>query len=109
MERLTASLGLTENYAEVRSEMDRLEQFEKQLAEDRESRSDRVLQWTLFFVAVSGVYQTVLAYLGSDSKTRQSTSFWVTALVIAALALGLFFRSRRHSKRGDSHPHNSQE
>jgi hypothetical protein len=109
MEHLAASLGLQENYAEVRSELDRLEQFERQLAEDRESRSDRVLQWTLFFVAVSGIYQTVLAYLAADSEIRHSVSFWVTALAIATLAVALFYRSRRHRKRVRSQPHDGSE
>ena len=109
MERLTSSLGLVENYAEVRSELDRLEQFERQLAEDRESRSDRVLQWTLFFVAVSGIYQTVLAYLAADSTIRHSASFWVTALAITVLALGLFYRSLGHRKRVSSQPHDGSE
>ena len=109
MERLAASLGLPENYAEVRSELDRLEQFERQLAEDRENRSDRVLQWTLFFVAVSGIYQTVLAYLAADSTIRHSASFWLTALAIATLAAGLFYRSRGHRKRVRSQPHEGSE
>jgi hypothetical protein len=100
MENLAASLGLVENYAEVRSEMERLDQFERQLAVDRESRSERVLQGALFFVAVSGVYQTLLAYLTAPETVRESAKLWLSAVVVAVLALWLFVRSHRHRKRG---------
>jgi hypothetical protein len=80
--------------------MERLDQFERQLAVDRESRSERVLQGALFFVAVSGVYQTLLAYLTAPETVRESAKLWLSAVVVAVLALWLFVRSHRHRKRG---------
>lgn len=83
VEQLSQSLRLADNYLEVRSELERLEQLENQTVE-------RSLQAVLYFIAVSGVYQTILAFCSTDKKFLQSGLFWVGMIGVLFGAVLIF-------------------
>jgi len=87
-EQLAAALDIKANYAEVQSELDRLAQLETRLAEDRQARADRVVQFVLYLVAVFGVVQTFLALWVLDATELRSLGLWggVCGILLAAIA-----------------------
>lgn len=97
-EKLAAAVTLTENYAEVRSELDRLAQLESQIAERRRARAERLLQVGLYAVALFGVYQTLIAYYGARSNL--STPFWMWVVGVTAGAVAFYWAASRRGGRG---------
>jgi hypothetical protein len=99
-EKLAGAVSLAENYVEVRSELDRLAQLEAEMAEQRRTRAERLLQLGLYMVALFGVYQTVIAYYGT-SQVQSSASFWPLVSGITVLAVGFYvWAAGRNRGRG---------
>ncbi len=77
-DRGAAAMALRERDAQVEAEIDRLSHL-------LEVRSAERMQWVLYFIAVSGVFQTVCSYFALNDT--QKGPAWRTLAVLIPLAL----------------------
>ena len=94
---VSTALGLTGLSTKVRSELDRLGEIEERVAAERQRRAEGIIQGALFFLAVSGLLQTIVAFLDWD-EVSWSAMWWVAPIV--GTFLGLFFWARVRVGRG---------
>lgn len=101
---LYESLLLSDHYAEVQAELDRLSKVETAEAEKRASRASRVLEFFLAVVAVAGAFRTVIAFFTMGERTRKMPAFlWsigsVAFLSVAVLIGVNLYRRRKRQKK----------
>ncbi len=91
-DRATAAMALRERDAQVEAEVDRLSHL-------LEARSSERMQWVLYFIAVSGVFQIVCSYFTLDNDQKRLA--WWTLPVLGVLAMVCVALIRRiDRKRG---------
>ena len=84
---LCDTLGLQALYAEVQSELDRLAELEGSFVAARRARGEAVIQGTLYFLSVAGLFSTVLAFL---SWPDRSASMWWWVGPILGVGAGVY-------------------
>jgi hypothetical protein len=94
---IAATLRLTELFDKVRSELDRLGEIEERVAAERQRRAEGIIQFALFVLAISGLLQTIVAFLAWDDVGWE-VLWWVVPIVGAFV--GLFFWARLRGRRG---------
>lgn len=94
---IAATLGLAELFVKVRSELDRLGQIEERVAAERQRRAEGIIQFALFVLAISGLLQTIVAFLQYGEPWGE-VMWWVIPIVGAFV--GLFFWARLRGRRG---------
>jgi hypothetical protein len=95
---ISAALGIPALFVKVRSELDRLSEIEERVAAERQRRAEGIIQAALFVLAISGLLQTIVAFLAWD-KVGWWVMWWVGPIVV--VFLGLFFWARLRGRRGD--------
>jgi len=95
---LSEALDLAGHYAEVQVELDRLAELESQLAEERKAKAERVMEATLFFLAVAGLFQTVLAFL--TWPDLDPSMWWTWVGPVLAVAAGIYLWYLKVSRSG---------
>ena len=102
---LADSLRLGEHYREVLAEADRLGEVEEQLAEARRASSELVMEIVLYFVAVAGTYQTLIAFWtmapGDRAAPFRTVCYAILTIATLILALMLWMRKRKGNARQD--------
>jgi hypothetical protein len=86
---LSATLKLPEHYAEVQLELSRLAEVESQMAVQRRSRAERLLQGTIYFLSVSGLLQAIIALLGWRGQDPGMWGWIAPVLGLTALLYAL--------------------
>jgi hypothetical protein len=88
----TRALGVVELYHELQSELDRLNEIEERAAEARRAQAEGVLSATLYFLAVAGLLQTVVAFLAWEGR---GPGMWLWIMPILAVAVVIYVWVRR--------------
>ncbi|MBI5071034.1 MAG: hypothetical protein HZB56_22685 [Deltaproteobacteria bacterium] len=94
---LTQALGMFALYGEVQSELDRLAELEEGFAVERRTRADEVIQATLYFLSVAGIFQTILAFLTWQERGPQMW-WWVTPILVGAVGLYSWVRWKARAR-----------
>ena len=106
--RLYESLRLSDHYAEVQAELDRLSTVQTAEAEKRASKASRMMEFFLAVVAVAGAFQTVIAFFTMEEKTRRLAAFqWsigTVALLSIAVLIGVNLYRWQKKRNGPSGP-----
>jgi hypothetical protein len=87
--KLSAAVSLGEEYARVRSELDRLAQLEAQIAEQRRTSAERWMQFGLFAIALCNVYETAIAYFTAQGIAG-SHPFWSSVITVTVVAASFY-------------------
>lgn len=95
---IATALGLPGLFVKVRSELDRLADIEERVAAERQRRAEGIIQGALFVLAISGLLQTIVAFLAWDEVSWR-VMWWVAPTV--GVFLALFFWARLRARRGD--------
>lgn len=90
---IAAALGLAGLFVKVRSELDRLGEIEQRVASERQRRAEGIIQFALFVLAISGLLQTIVAFL-QYGAAWEKVMWWVVPTAGAFLALFLWARFR---------------
>lgn len=86
---LSTTLKLPGHYAEVQLELSRLAEVESQMAAERRSRAERLLQGTIYFLSVSGLIQAIIALLGWQKVDPGMWGWIAPVLSLTALIYAL--------------------
>jgi hypothetical protein len=89
---IASALGLAGLFVKVRSELDRLGEIEERVAAERQRRAEGIVQFALFVLAISGLLQTIVAFL--DYNAGWEVMWWVVPIVGAFLVLFFWAHSR---------------
>jgi hypothetical protein len=100
-EQISAFLKLTEQYAEVQSELDHLAQLENQVSEQRKARAERLMQLVLYFVAVFSVCQVLLSFYILDRSTLKSPSLWALLSGVLVTTVWVYIRIMKYRTKTD--------
>ncbi|MEM9069600.1 MAG: hypothetical protein AAGE52_13895 [Myxococcota bacterium] len=96
-ERLVSAMHLSRSYGEIQDQMRQLAQLEAQDDARHRERADLFMESALFFVAIAGVFETIVAYLSWDGFQRKDWT-WIGSLLaffVVIWLVALMLRRRR--------------
>jgi hypothetical protein len=98
-ERLVDAMHLPRSYGEIQDQMRQLAQLEARDDSKHRERADMFMESALFFVAVAGVFETIVAFLSWDGFQVEKDWWWVASLFAPFFFIWLLIFLMRRSRR----------
>ena len=97
-ERLVDAMHLPRSYGEIQDQMRQLAQLEARADSRHREKADFFMESALFFVAVAGVFETIVAFL-SWEDFRFRDWYWIGGIIAFFIAIWLLFVRMRARRR----------
>lgn len=97
-ERLVDAMHLPRGYGEIQDQMRQLAQLEARAEARHREKADFFMESALFFVAIAGVFETIVAFL-SWEDFRFRDWYWIGGIIAFFIAIWLLFVRMRARRR----------
>lgn len=97
-ERLVDAMHLPRSYGEIQDQMRQLAQLEARAEARHREKADFFMESALFFVAIAGVFETIVAFL-SWEDFRFRDWYWIGGIIAFFVAIWLLFVRMRARRR----------